>query len=49
MDQAADDGWIGLQERAGDMVREAVTGAADAAAVVAAINSEYRVLKGGAL
>jgi multiple sugar transport system substrate-binding protein len=42
-----DDGWIGLQERAGNLVREAVTGAADAAAVVAAINSEYRVLKGG--
>jgi len=44
-----DDGWIGLQERAGDLVREAVTGAADAAAVVAAINSGYRTLKGGSL
>jgi hypothetical protein len=44
-----DDGWIGLQERAGVLVREAVTGAADAAAVVAAINSEYRSLKGGSL
>jgi multiple sugar transport system substrate-binding protein len=44
-----DDGWIGLQERAGDLVREAVTGAADAAAVVAAINSGYRILKGGSL
>lgn len=42
-----DDGWIGLQERAGVLVREAVTGAADAAAVVAAINGDYRMLKGG--
>jgi multiple sugar transport system substrate-binding protein len=41
-----DDGWIGLQERAGVLVREAVTGAADAAAVVAAINDDYRMLKG---
>jgi len=42
-----DDGWIGLQERAGVLVREAVTGAADAAAVVAAINDDYRMPKGG--
>jgi hypothetical protein len=42
-----DDGWIGLQGRAGVLVREAVTGAADAAAVVAAINDDYRMLKGG--
>ena len=42
-----DDGWIGLQERAGVLVREAVTGAADAAVVVAAINGDYRMLKGG--
>jgi multiple sugar transport system substrate-binding protein len=43
-----DDGWIGLQEHAGVLVREAVTGAADAAAVVAAVNDDYRRLKGGA-
>jgi multiple sugar transport system substrate-binding protein len=42
-----DDGWIALQERSSELVREAVTGAADAAAVIAAINSDYRMLKGG--
>ncbi len=47
MDQAAGRRLDRAQERAGVLVREAVTGAADAAAVVAAVNDDYRRLKGG--
>ncbi|GAA5189941.1 extracellular solute-binding protein [Rugosimonospora acidiphila] len=39
-------GWISLQDKASELVREAVTAGADAARTVAAINDHYRALTG---
>jgi multiple sugar transport system substrate-binding protein len=39
-------GWIGLQERASDLVRAAVTGQEPPATVVARINADFRALAG---